>query len=108
MNVIGFSSASLFRVGDKGQTPLGERSPLLVRRGGREADGVVAHEPGLGVSDHPVCSAKVACAEIFLMPQAGANKRLSTHEDFHRFFFNLFSLRIYGHRLPGSTCPRGQ
>jgi len=43
MNVIGFSSASLFRVGDKGQTPLGERSPLLVRRGGREADGVVAH-----------------------------------------------------------------
>ena len=59
---------------------LGERSPLLVRRGGRDikktprsllvgADGVVAHEPVFGVSDRPVCGAKVGCAEIFLMPQ---------------------------------------
>src|SRR5262245_41194385 len=29
----------------------------------------VAHKPGFGVSDHPVCGAKVGCAEIFLMPQ---------------------------------------
>ena len=58
--------------------------PLLVRRGGREADGgrsprkparaqpstkVVAHTEASLVSDHPVCGAKVGFAEIFLMPQ---------------------------------------
>ena len=30
---------------------------------------MVAHKLGFGVSDHPVCGAKVGCAEIFLMPQ---------------------------------------
>jgi len=34
--------------------------PLLVRRGGRKAAGVVAHKPRFGVSDHPVCGAKKA------------------------------------------------
>jgi hypothetical protein len=29
--------------------------PLLVRRGGREAAGVVAHESLIGGNDHPVC-----------------------------------------------------
>src|SRR5262245_24455142 len=59
---------------------LGERSPLLMRRGGRDikkmprsllvgADGVVAHTGMCLVSDHPICGAKVGCAEIFLMPQ---------------------------------------
>src|SRR5262249_32512129 len=54
--------------------------PLLVRRGGRDmkkmlrsllvgADGVVGLKSYDGVSDHPVCGAKVGCAEIFLMPQ---------------------------------------
>jgi hypothetical protein len=33
------------------------------------AAGVVAHKPGFGVNDHPVCGAKVGFAEIFLMPQ---------------------------------------
>jgi len=44
-------------------------NPLLVRRGGRGAAGVVAHKYCCGVSDHPVCGFKVGCAEIFLMPQ---------------------------------------
>src|SRR5262249_61731607 len=44
------------------------RIPLLVRRGGCEADGVVAHTVTLLVSDHPVCGAKVGFADIFLMP----------------------------------------
>jgi hypothetical protein len=29
----------------------------------------VAHKPGFGVNDHPVCGPKVGFAEIFLMPQ---------------------------------------
>jgi hypothetical protein len=33
------------------------------------AAGVVAHKSRFGVSDHPVCGAKVGFAEIFLMPQ---------------------------------------
>jgi hypothetical protein len=33
------------------------------------AAGVVAHKLRFGVSDHPVCGAKVGFAEIFLMPQ---------------------------------------
>jgi len=41
------------------------RIPLLVRRGGREAAGVVGHESTCGVSDHPVCGIKVGFAEIF-------------------------------------------
>ena len=40
--------------------------PLLVRRGGREADGVVAHTERLLVSDHPGCGTKVGFAENFL------------------------------------------
>jgi hypothetical protein len=43
--------------------------PLLVRRGGRGAAGVVAQKSYFGVSDLPVCGAKVGFAEIFLMPQ---------------------------------------
>jgi len=35
-----------------------------VRRGGREAAGVVARAETLLVSDHPVCGAKVGFAEI--------------------------------------------
>jgi len=49
--------------------PLAVRNPLLVRRGGREAAGVVVRAKIFGVSDHPVCGAKVGFAEIFLMPQ---------------------------------------
>jgi len=41
----------------------------FLERGGREADGVVARTEVFGVSDHPVCGAKVGFAEIFLMPQ---------------------------------------
>jgi len=44
-------------------------NPLLVRRGAREAAGVVAHTETLLVSDHPVCGATVGFAAIFLMPQ---------------------------------------
>ena len=43
--------------------------PLLVRRGGRGAAGVVAHIETLLVGDRPVCGAKVGTAEILLMPQ---------------------------------------
>jgi len=46
------------------------RIPLLVRRGGREAAGVVAHTEIWLVSDHPVCGAKVGFAEIFLIAAA--------------------------------------
>ena len=35
-------------------------NPLLVRRGGRAADGVVARAEDFGVSDHPVCGASRA------------------------------------------------
>jgi hypothetical protein len=35
----------------------------------QQRPGVVAHKPGFGVNDHPVCGAKVGFAEIFLMPQ---------------------------------------
>jgi len=41
-----------------------DRIPLLVRRGGREAAGVVAHTEIWRASDHPVCGAKVGFAEI--------------------------------------------
>jgi len=37
---------------------------LLVRRGGREAAGVVNHTGSVRGSDHPVCDAKVGFAEI--------------------------------------------
>jgi hypothetical protein len=40
-----------------------------VRRGGREAAGVVARNETWLVSDHPVCGAKVGFAENVLMPQ---------------------------------------
>jgi hypothetical protein len=40
-----------------------------VRRGGREAAGVVGRTEKWLVSDHPVCGAKVGFAEIFLTPQ---------------------------------------
>jgi hypothetical protein len=43
-------------------------NPLLVRRGGREADGVVVHTETLLVNDHPVCGAEVL-RRNFLMPQ---------------------------------------
>jgi len=39
-------------------------NPLLVRRGRREAAGVVVHTETLLVSDHPVCGAEVCFAEI--------------------------------------------
>ena len=42
----------------------GRDIPLLVKRGGREATGVVAHTEASLVSDHPVCGAKVGFAEI--------------------------------------------
>jgi len=41
-----------------------DRISLLVRRGGREAAGVVAHTATVLVSDHGVCGAKVGFAEI--------------------------------------------
>jgi hypothetical protein len=44
-------------------------NPLLVRRGGRAAAGVVAHTETCLVSDHPVCGAKVGFARFFFMPQ---------------------------------------
>jgi len=47
----------------------GSRNPLLVRRGGREAAGVVAHTETCRVSDHPVCGAKVGFARFFFMLQ---------------------------------------
>ena len=45
------------------------RNPLLVRRGGREAAGVVGRTETWLVSDHPVCGAKVGFARFFFMPQ---------------------------------------
>jgi hypothetical protein len=50
-------------------TWIGGNNPLLVRRGGRGAAGVVARTGTLLVSDHPVCGFEVGYAEIFLMPQ---------------------------------------
>jgi len=40
---------------------------------------VVAHKPGFGVSDHPVCGAKVGFFEIFLMPQPPLLTRRGIH-----------------------------
>jgi len=46
-----------------------ERIPLLVRRSGRGAAGVVAYTEDFGMGDHAVCGAKEGFAENFLMPQ---------------------------------------
>jgi hypothetical protein len=49
--------------------------PLLVRRGGREVDGVVAHEPDLGVSDHPRLQSQGGLRRNFLDAAALAQTR---------------------------------
>ena len=49
--------------------------PLLVRRGGCEVDGVVAHEPNLGVSDHPRLQSQGGLRRNFLDAAALAQTR---------------------------------
>jgi len=49
--------------------------PLHVRRGGREADGVVANEPDLGVSDHPRLQRQGGLRRNFLDAAALAQTR---------------------------------
>jgi len=48
---------------------------LLVRRGGREVDGVVAYEPDLGVSDHPRLQSQGGLRRNFLDAAALAQTR---------------------------------
>src|SRR5262245_61828606 len=43
--------------------------PLLVSGVAGTAARMVAHKPHFGVSDYPICGARVGFAEIFLMPQ---------------------------------------
>jgi len=60
-------------------------NPLLVRRGGRAAAGVVAHTETCLVSDHPVCGGKVGLARFFFMPEPPLLTR--------RGIPNLFTIR---------------
>jgi len=71
-------------------------------------EGVVAHKSDLGLSDHTVCGACRSHPSSRGGEYAGPTQEVSTHENVHRLFFNLFSLRIYVYRLPGSRRPRGQ
>jgi hypothetical protein len=68
--VLDFSITPLRLLCCLGEEYIGGRKSLLVRRGGREAAGVVAHTETLLVSDHPrLRRAKVGFADILLMPQ---------------------------------------